>query len=354
MLSAMPTPMHEAPMPFITLPNWVKAAQQCGFNIEPVFRALKIETDLIHLESATITRPVLEQVMEECIARSKRRHFPLVLGETFAFDYLPDLETFVTTSPTLREAARVFDWVRELINPMIRVELVEQGDTAALALVADPAAIAATGKPPKPYFGESIMAAIVKFGRALLRDDGAFGRVTFLHPRPAYAAEMERHFGMPVAFGQRRISVEFPRELLDVRLEGGYAALHQQAELRVEHRLTTLTRTSGLVAAIEDACERRPELPAKGIEAVAAELGLHARTLQRRLSDEGARFADVLGRVRYRLAIRYLETPGADVESVSEKLGFSDRRSFTRAFSRWSGVTPSAFLMKKAPKGLDP
>jgi AraC-like DNA-binding protein len=354
MLSGMAkTPMHEAPMPFITLPNWVKAAQQCGFNIEPVFRELKIETDLIHLESATITRTVLEQVMEACIERSKGRHFPFVLGETFAFDYLPDLETFVTTSPTLREAARVFDWVRELINPMIRVELVEQGDTASLALALG-AEMLTAGKLPKPYFAESVMAAIVKFGRALLRGEEQFGRVTFMHSRPSYAEEAERHFQMPVAYSQKRIAVELPRALLDARLEGGYSALHQQAELRVEHRLTNLTRPSGLVAAIEDACNRRPELPAEGIDAIAAELGLHARTLQRRLTDEGARFADVLGRVRYRLAIRYLEAPGADVESVSEKLGFSDRRSFTRAFSRWSGVTPSAFLMKKSSKAIDP
>ena len=29
-----------------------------------------------------------------------------------------------------------------------------------------------------------------------------------------------------------------------------------------------------------------------------------------------------------------------DLEAVSEQLGFSDRRSFTRAFTRWSGVSP--------------
>lgn len=348
--------MHEAPMPFITLPNWVKAAQQCGFNIEPVFRELRIETDLIHLESATITRPVLEAAMEACIARSKGRHFPFVLGETFAFDYLPDLETFVTTSPTLREAARVFDWVRELINPMIRVALEEEGQVARLTLQLGPETPRQGGrkpKPPKPYFAEATMAAIVKFGRALLRGEDKLGRVTFTHARPAYAKQAEAYFQMPVAFGEKRIAVEMPRALLDERLEGGYSALHQQAELRVEHRLTTLTRPTGLVAAIEEACARRPELPARGINAIAAELGLHSRTLQRRLSDEGARFADVLGRVRYRLAIRYLEAPGADVESVSEKLGFSDRRSFTRAFSRWSGVSPSAFLRRKVQKVAD-
>ena len=341
----MSEPLHEAPIPFITLPNWVKAAQQCGFNIEPVFRELGIQTDLIHLESATITQPVLEQVMEACVARARSQHFPFVLGETFAFDYLPDLETFVRTSPTLREAARVFDWVRSLVNPLIRVSLVEQGGVGALVLEAPPGYPA----PRTPYFVESIFAAILKFGRTLLRGRADFSRLTFTHARPRYAAEYEKHFGLPVAFGAPRNALEADPALLDLRLEGAYTALHHQAELRVEQRLNELARPTGLVAAIEDACSRRPELLGQGIGAVASELKLGARTLQRRLADEGQRYADVLARVRYRLAIRYLDQPGADVEGVSEKLGFSDRRSFTRAFTRWSGVTPSAYLRRSSP-----
>src|SRR3546814_17337050 len=84
---------HEQPLPFITLPNWVKAAALCGFNIQPVFDELEIETDLLHLEDATISRPLLEQVMTVCVARARDQHFPFVLGETFAFDYLPDIGT---------------------------------------------------------------------------------------------------------------------------------------------------------------------------------------------------------------------------------------------------------------------
>ena len=89
------------PIPFITLPNWVKAAGQCGFNIEPIFAELGITTDLLHLETATIERQHLEQLMRRCVAASREQHFPFVLGETFAFDYLPDLEAFLTTSPSL-------------------------------------------------------------------------------------------------------------------------------------------------------------------------------------------------------------------------------------------------------------
>ena len=337
-------PLHETPIPFITLPNWVKAAAQCGFNIEPVFRELGIQTDLIHLESATITMPVLEKAMAACVARARKKHFPFVLGETFAFEYLPDLETFLATSPTLREAARVFDWVRELINPMIKARLEERGPTAALVLdVGDRAS------PAVAYFTEALVASMIKFGRRLLHGRGDYQRLCLRYPAPPYAKEYARYFKLPVVFGQPRTALEFASELLDRPLEGGYPALHQQAEYRVEQRLSRLVRPTGLVAAIEDTCVRHPQLLGRGIGPVAGKLGLGPRTLQRRLQEEGHRFADVLARVRYRLAIRYLEQPGADVESVSEKLGFSDRRSFTRAFARWSGVTPSAFLRRAAP-----
>lgn len=333
--------LHEAPIPFITLPNWVKAAAQCGFNIEPVFRELGIQTDLIHLESATITLPVLEKAMAACVARTRRGHFPFALGETFAFEYLPDLETFLQTSSTLREAARVLDWVRELINPMIDTTIEERGERAMLILKGGerrgPAAV---------YFTESLMASMVKFGRRLVHGRGDFERMCLNYAPPKYAKEYARYFEMPVAFRQKHNALEFSRELLDRPLEGAYPALHQQAEFRVEQRLAKLARPTGLVAAIEDACAKEPRLLSRGIEDVAAKLGLGTRTLQRRLQDEGQRFGDVLARVRYRLAMQYLEKPGADVESVSEQLGFSDRRSFTRAFTRWSGVTPSAFLRR--------
>jgi AraC-like DNA-binding protein len=282
--------------------------------------------------------------MVACVARARKKHFPFVLGETFAFEYLPDLETFLATSPTLREATRVFDWVRELINPMIRVTLEESGDTAALVL-----SIGEGRGPALAYFTESLVASMVKFGRRLLHGRGDYTRLCLRYPAPKYAKEYTRYFKLPVAFDQPRNALEFERALLDRPLEGGYPALHQQAEYRVGQRLARLARPTGLVAAIEDACVRRPQLLGRGIGPLAGELGLGPRTLQRRLQEEGHRFADVLARVRYRLAISYLEQPGADVESVSEKLGFSDRRSFTRAFARWSGVTPSAFLRRVSP-----
>ena len=348
----MSPPLHPEPIPFITLTNWVKAATQCGFNIEPVFREAGIEMDLIHLESATVSAPLLQKVMDACVTRNRdpTQHFPFVLGETFAFDYLPDIDTFLATSPTLRDGLRVFDWVRELINPMIQVRLEEAGDEAHLVLK-----LAASTEPaPQPWFSETTFASIVKFGRRLLGAGTPFQRLCFRHARPAHADAYERHFQVPVLFGQPEHLLAFERRLLDRPLEGAFPALHKQAEYRVEQRLAKLPAKPApgpaLVTTIEQAFEAQPALLGQGLERMAAALGLHPRTLQRRLQDDDQRYADLQDRARFRLATRWLRDSTQDIETISERLGFSDRRSFTRAFTRWSGLSPSAFRGRERPE----
>jgi AraC-like DNA-binding protein len=82
--------------------------------------------------------------------------------------------------------------------------------------------------------------------------------------------------------------------------------------------------------------KNRPE-----IAAVARELGLSDRTLQRRIIDDGATFRQLLLEVRQELAHEYLNRPEMDVPEVAFLLGYEDSNSFYRAFRTWEGTTPS-------------
>ena len=339
----MSTASRREPIPFITLPSWVKAAARCGFNIEPVFREHGIQTDLVHLESASVDPTSLEKVMEHCVQlaqiHARGAHFPFVLGETFAFDYLPDLETFVTTAPTLREAARVFEWVRTLINPWIDVRIEERGRHAYLLMDVE----SPDGRAAKPYFIELLFATVHKFFRMLTREKTEVEQLTFKYRAPAYAAVYESFFKVPARFGRRQNAARFDRRLLDSQLDGAFPTLHRQAEYLVEQRVRKLPRKPGLIAAIETVFAEHPELLGQGIERVARRLGLGPRTLQRRLREAGQSFDELHNHARFRTAMRLLETSTVDIDTISERLGFSDRRSFTRAFKRWNGSTPSEF-----------
>jgi AraC-like DNA-binding protein len=83
--------------------------------------------------------------------------------------------------------------------------------------------------------------------------------------------------------------------------------------------------------------------------AVARRVGLSVATLRRRLEMEGSPSFRVLNERALKRAARSLLEQRYHPSDVAEELGFSDLRSFARAFKRWIGVTPAAYAKRLAP-----
>jgi AraC-like DNA-binding protein len=73
---------------------------------------------------------------------------------------------------------------------------------------------------------------------------------------------------------------------------------------------------------------------------VAKALGMSVATLRRRLTEEGASFRALRNEALRDTALRLLEGD-LPLAAVAERLGFSDVRSFGRAFKAWTGTTPN-------------
>jgi AraC-like DNA-binding protein len=65
------------------------------------------------------------------------------------------------------------------------------------------------------------------------------------------------------------------------------------------------------------------------------------RTLQRRITEEGTTYRDLVMEARQELGRKLLADPSADINEVACLLGYQDTSSFYRAFREWEGVTPS-------------
>lgn len=353
-----PHPDHsggaEVRIPFVTVTNWVRAARLCGIDIETLFREEGIDTQLLHPETATVDRSSMQRLMHRCVTETRRlgspQHFPLVLGETFAFEYMSDVETFITTSATLRDAARALEWIPPLVNPLMRFSLAEHGHEARIGLRFE----VRDDHPDMAWpFTEGVFTTVIKFSRMLLGGQALIGRVTMRHAAHQDSEAVAAHFQVPVQWGADVDALWFDRVLLDQPLRGAFPTLHEQAAQRVARQVAARahlgTATDAdeslahIVVQIERAFHDKPRLLGQGVDALAQELGLHARTLQRRLKEADDSHSAIQARVRYRLARQWLKDPALPIEAISERLGFTDRRSFTLAFTRWSGQTPSQF-----------
>ena len=103
---------------------------------------------------------------------------------------------------------------------------------------------------------------------------------------------------------------------------------------RSEFESRVMCAISGLLA--------KPD-PRPTIVAVADQLSMNVRTLQRRLECVGISFRSLLSECRRQRALQELSEIERSISEVSIRLGYSDPAHFTRAFRQWIGHSPSEY-----------
>lgn len=194
---------------------------------------------------------------------------------------------------------------------------------------------------------ESAFAQLITGPRRLYPDDFV-KEVHFTHPDPGYREEYERICGAPVVFDSHwnaaRLSPEwaghkvarFPRYVFGVLSE------------KADRLLAELERDKTVRAAVEGAIMPVLHTGDVGMDRIAAKLGLSRQTLFRKLKAEGTSFEKVLDELRRRLATDYLASRKVSVNETAYLVGFSDPAAFSRAFKRWTGMSPKDARTKAA------
>jgi AraC-like DNA-binding protein len=85
---------------------------------------------------------------------------------------------------------------------------------------------------------------------------------------------------------------------------------------------------------------------APDIRRVADTIGTSVRTLQRRLQATGSTYGAAVEQARSAAACRLVKDRRRKIGDVARALGYSDHAHFTRAFQRWTGLTPRDFRLR--------
>lgn len=157
-------------------------------------------------------------------------------------------------------------------------------------------------------------------------------------PAPADPGPWARYFLAPVRFGAARCALRFPRDWLQRRLAASNPTLHAYLRKEAERLQSLLGRD-----AVDDVRRVVQGLVAYGpvsAARVASLLGMHERTLHRRLRTHDTSFRRVRDEVLLHIARCLLGTTSMRVAEVAAALGYSEASAFIHAFGRWSGQTP--------------
>jgi AraC-like DNA-binding protein len=137
-------------------------------------------------------------------------------------------------------------------------------------------------------------------------------------------------------------AVSFPRSLLSLSLKYPINLSRKQAQTS-----DLLLRSSAPAHNLSDSLQQAiaPLLPIgyPDIHLAAEIAGMSIRTLQRSLEEEGTTYSRLIEQIRFDQAIRWLQDPIVKLRDISTELGYKNSTHFTRAFKRWTGLSPKEY-----------
>jgi AraC-like DNA-binding protein len=185
-------------------------------------------------------------------------------------------------------------------------------------------------------------ASLLTFGRRFASAEMAPLKVGLRRPEPSFTALYQEIFRCPIAFSQAANSISFSQADAKRALISADHRAAQWLEFGAKAALEKMD-DSGVTPKVRAQLERMLQGDEPTLAAVASELCMSERTLQRRLSAEGQTFRRVLDEMRRDVAQRSLAAGKRNVPELAYLLGFEDSNSFYRSFRRWTGTTPESF-----------
>jgi AraC-like DNA-binding protein len=308
--------------------------KELGANPASVLRDAGLEPTIFDDRQNLISLAARGRLFDHCVKATGCRHFGLLVGQRGGLHTIGLVGLLVKNSPdvgtALRNLARYFRVHLRSAVTCLEVD----GDIAMLTydlLQPDLEGI------EQNYDG--VVAVMLNIMRSLCGPDWKPLEARFAHRRPDDVRPFRRFFDVPLTFDAERCALVFESHWLDssVRdadpelqrlLQDQIDALQPGTDQDFADHVRGILRTA-LVTGHGSATQ------------VADLLGMHPRTLNRRLQSFGTSFQQLVDEVRFGIARQMLEHTSIDVSEIAASLDYSDASAFTRSFRRWSGTTPA-------------
>ncbi|MDA8486629.1 AraC family transcriptional regulator [Pseudomonas resinovorans] len=243
----------------------------------------------------------------------------------------------LVASGSLREVFERVVRYHQVVSDALELELSREGDRYLFRL-----RVREDGFEPAPEAVDAFAAIYVRTCRNRIGRDYAPLAVHLRRPQPADPQPWHAVFRAPLVFGAEENLLEFAAADFERPLDDANAELAEHNEAVLKRTLEQLQQPtwSRKVRACLEAQLPNGEPSA---ERIAHSLHLSLRSLQRHLADEGCSYEQLLGDTRQALALAHMRDPRCSISEIAYLLGFADTSSFSRAFKRWTGLSPSQY-----------
>jgi AraC-like DNA-binding protein len=319
-----------------TLQGYVNWFAGIGAPVEPALRRARLPVSFRERPHAWVSYRQLRSFVGDMAFREGicDRGMPIVeMSKVFN----EGLVVPVMAMPDLHSAILKLIIVGKIQNSGVNFWLEQAGDTARVCLQLP----LPTSFPAHTISELRTLHLIYQLLRAFAGPAFTLSRVLLTSTRRGLMLDSSAVFGdLPTCTEQRYSALEFPRELLSARAACTVAPHNTLLLQTPATRPLAPNSTSDFMAALLEPylVEGYPDIQ------LAVELmGCSVRTLQRELGKEGKTYSGVVDEIRENAAISMLKAGERDLRNIARILGYSEQSAFTRAFRRWTGITPGRY-----------
>ena len=313
-----------------------------GGDIDSIFGNVRILPDMAGAPTLRLKLSAFCQLFEEAARRTDCGNFGLWFGNQFKPRDLGMWGYAAISAPTLGSALEnlvgLFRYHQESSAMRLR-----KGDTGLVRLEYQ---INAATIIERRQDAELSLGMFLNVLRECCGPAWAPEEVHFEHPKPSQAKEHEMAFDAPIYFSQPTNALLFrpairsrPMPASDVRLLSVMQTFLEQlsAEPPAEDPLADRLRTT-----------IRLKLPEgyPTLEEVSNELRVPVSAICRHLHETGAGYSELVEGVRRDLALSYVRQRNLPFSDIALLLGYSELSAFSRAFRRWTGVSPREYRLR--------
>lgn len=297
-------------------------------DIDP--RAIRTPDHLIDCRAFTA-------LLENCSSALNAPLFGLKLAQRHEPDVYGCVIALCRAAATMREAITSFvDYIRVTHSPASVQELVEGEHTAELRWFVR----TDLGCNQQANYLAALL--IVKLLRQIGGRDFRPSYVNLaVDARGRDIAQLEQAFACRFRGGGTINAIAFPKTALDRPVAGSSRVLFTLLRGYLD-KVKAVSEVS-IAEQVENYIRSTLASGRCSIDECAGRLGVAARTLQTRLNASGDEFSKILERQRIDLAKTYLSQKRLAFDEIAANLGYTEQSSFSRAFKRWTGLTPRQY-----------
>jgi AraC-like DNA-binding protein len=326
---------------FRITPAWARRLTEEKIDVAALLRRAGLPANLFQPEKAYVTTAEIFALWRGIAEMSPDPGFGLKLGTELRFERSHPVSIAGVCSRSFGDALHRLARYKQLTCPEeIRVQR-KAGETSVQFFFVE-------ATEPQPEIMVDLGLSWI-FSVGQRGSDGEIAPLRLELTRPAkHRGLLEKHFGCRVRFNADRDALVFRSSDLDrpfvTRNDELLAVIGSHLETELKSRKTSANVEEQVKGALRRTLAGRRPL----LHEIAKELGMGARTLQRRLTDAGITFQQIVEETRRELARHYLKQRVVELNETGFLLGFEDGNSFYRAFQQWEGASPGEWRARNA------